>query len=107
MFALLAPLARGRDILGRTDVGNNLLISNPTYITTFYGYVKLCSYWGVDSEKFIFHLAHTEDPVFQSPNWALTLQISTQLYRQSMLSAVLLIFTPQVVTPQVERKKGK
>jgi len=34
-----------------------------------------------ESKRFIFHPAHTEDPVFRSPNRALTLYVSTQLYR--------------------------
>ena len=35
-------------MLGRADAGYNLLISNPIYINylLFFGYNKLCSYWG-------------------------------------------------------------
>ena len=34
-LALLAPLARGGDMLGRADAGYNLLIGNPIYSTYF------------------------------------------------------------------------
>ena len=60
-----------------------MLIGSPIYITCFLWLCQAMKRLGAESERFIFHPAHMEDPVFQSPNQTLTLH-------PSMWSVVLL-----------------
>ena len=55
------------------DAGYNLLIGSPIYITCFLWLWQAMKRLGTESERFIFHPAHMEDPVFRSPNQTPTL----------------------------------